>query len=635
MPEYTFTNPSVVPYSGRNYKDYNLAGDYYMNQNGEYNIENKPPTVKTGNFSMPQNSNSSTASEPTAEEMAAPGSSGGGGISLINNIGDIPAVGNWLKQQEADEEYESWMNRNTWFGSLQTAQEISNRYMKNHTERIPMVIEYYASPGDRVSVTMYINPNRISVTQQKIKSKAVTRGGIFYNHWGDDNPVMQLGGSVGLSGMSGIKKLEKIYHISGVLLAYGEDFTGPVYVDPETNLINDIMNGGIMGAIGSVMKGGIKGVKNGLAKIGKAALKTAITGKADPMLRNNKAYNKAVGYMAAGVSKINGMLQSATRIPGSSSTGGSLAAIALQSVASSLLGKNKSSQDSQVVSWNDASAGWADINDELMDPWRPRPIWILFEDRVYIGHFDSFTYNRVAATPDITYDMKFTILREIVITTYSPNLPTPSMPAWVNGGAGLTQSQEIINNVEEIYGSIPVTEVVATQEEIEEQRIKQAIAKAKIASNIQSKNAEYENKPEEAKKAILLIKETYIYEEKLAEDTGIAMSDERKRQLNDTAASIRLVANISDSDSLYGTNKLTDDQRLTYYAYANPSIDDSDAKVRVSQEKARIKAKFERLKDENKLTYQEQSSMWNWIVSIHNVMGDTTYEDWEKQLSPR
>jgi hypothetical protein len=209
------------------------------------------------------------------------------------------------------------------------------------------------------------------------------------------------------------------------------------------------------------------------------------------------------------------------------------------------------------------------------------------------------------------------------------------MPAWVNGGAGLTQSREILNNVSNIYGTKPVTEVVATQTEIEEQKIKRTLAKAKSMSNIQSKNAEYENKPEEAKKAILLIKETYIYEEKLSEDTGVAMSDERKRQLNDTAASIRLVAKISDSDSLYGTNKLTDEQRLTYYAYANPSVDDSDAKVRVSQEKARIKAKFERLKDENKLTYQEQSSMWNWIVSIHNVTGDTTYEDWEKQLSPR
>ena len=635
MPEtYSFNN--IVPYDGRKYQNpidkTNILAR--TDENGNYfNMDgssipavdtSKPFSVKIGDSPVLSNSNQSTSAT----------SSGGGGISLINNIGDIPAVGNWLKQQEADEEYESWMNRNTWFGSLQTAQEISNRYMKNHTERIPMVIEYYSSPGERVSVTMYINPNRISVTQQKIKSKAVTRGGIFYNHWGDDNPVMQLGGSVGLSGMSGIKKLEKIYHISGVLLAYGEDFTGPVYVDPETNLINNIMNGGIMGALGSIMSGGIKGVTNGLSKVAKGALKTAITGKADPMLRNNKAYNKVVGYMAAGVSKINGMLQSATRIPGSSSTGGSLAAIALQSITGSLLGK-KESKDSQVVSWNDASAGWADINDELMDPWRPRPIWILFEDRVYIGHFDSFTYNRVAATPDITYDMKFTILREIVVTTYSPNLPTPSMPAWINGGAGLTQSQEIINNVEEIYGSIPVTNVVTTQEEIEEQRIKQAIAKAKIASNIQSKNIEYENKPEEAKKAILLIKETYIYEEKLAEDTGVAMSDERKRQLNDTAASIRLVANIPDSDSLYGTNKLTDEQRLTYYAYANPSTDDSDAKVRVSQEKARIKAKFERLKDENKLTYQEQSSMWNWIVSIHNVTGETTYEDWEKQLSPR
>ena len=465
-----------------------------------------PGYVASGTVYSPRDMDISGSS--TAVEAATNGGgNSAGGISLINNITDIPAVSNWLNQQEADEEYESWMNRNTWFGSLQTAQEISNRYMKNHTERIPMVIEYYSSPGQKVSVTMYINPNRISVTQQKVKSKAITRGGIFYNHWGDDNPVMQLGGSVGLSGMSGIKKLEKIYHISGVLLAYGEDYSGPVYVDPETNLINDIMSGGIMGALGSIMKGGIKGIKNGLTKVAKSAVTTAITGRVNPGLRNNKAYNKIVGTMASGVSKINGMLQNATRIPGSSSTGGSLAAIALGAVTDSLLGK-KNSSDSQVVSWNDASAGWADINDELQDPWRPRPIWILFEDRVYIGHFDSFTYNRTAATPDITYDMKFTILREIVITTYSPNLPTPQMPYWVNNP---NAAQYILASM---MPSERTTGVTVSQSFVDEQKIKAAIAKAKNSSIIKSKNEEYENNPEGAKKAILLIKETYIYEKK-------------------------------------------------------------------------------------------------------------------------
>jgi len=143
MPEtYSFNN--IVPYDGRKYpnsidKTNILArtdeNGNYFNMDGS-SIQavdtSKPFSVQTRDFSVPSNSNQSTSAT----------SSGGGGISLINNIGDIPAVGNWLKQQEADEEYESWMNRNTWFGSLQTAQEISNRYMKNHTERIPMVIEY-------------------------------------------------------------------------------------------------------------------------------------------------------------------------------------------------------------------------------------------------------------------------------------------------------------------------------------------------------------------------------------------------------------------------------------------------------------------------------------------------------------
>lgn len=102
-------------------------------------------------------------------------------LKLIANITDVPAVHNFIKSQEGDE----WLNKNS---SLFTAQKMANELMANNKERIPMVIEYLQEAGNRVSTTMYINPNRLSMATQKIKSKAVTRGGIFYHHWGKFAP---------------------------------------------------------------------------------------------------------------------------------------------------------------------------------------------------------------------------------------------------------------------------------------------------------------------------------------------------------------------------------------------------------------------------------------------------------------
>ena len=62
-----------------------------------------------------------------------------------------------------------------------------------------------------------------------------------------------------------------------------------------------------------------------------------------------------------------------------------------------------------------ASQNWSDIEDELTDLYRPRQVIIYFDDRVYIGHFDNFNYNRKASTPLIYYDMSFTVTRQIKI----------------------------------------------------------------------------------------------------------------------------------------------------------------------------------------------------------------------------
>lgn len=62
-----------------------------------------------------------------------------------------------------------------------------------------------------------------------------------------------------------------------------------------------------------------------------------------------------------------------------------------------------------------AAVNWSDIEDQLTDLYRPRQIIIYFDDRIYIGHFDSFTSNRSAETPLIYYEMQFTVTRQIKV----------------------------------------------------------------------------------------------------------------------------------------------------------------------------------------------------------------------------
>jgi len=107
--------------------------------------------------------------------------------------------------------------------------------MGANRERIPMIIEYmtmpvgdmahtqagYKNSSNRKAITMYINPSRLQFNNQKVVSESITRGGIFYHHWGDKPTVLSISGDLGLSSMAGVKKLDEVYRMSGVLLAYG------------------------------------------------------------------------------------------------------------------------------------------------------------------------------------------------------------------------------------------------------------------------------------------------------------------------------------------------------------------------------------------------------------------------------
>ena len=545
-------------------------------------------------------------------------------LSIINNISDIPAIHNFTKSQEQEE----WMNRNTWFGSLDKAQEKANEYMAANKERIPMVIEYLSGPGsdadssNRVSVTMYINPNRLVFSQQKIKSKAVTRGGIFYNHWGDDNPQMQLAGSVGLSGMSGIKKIDQIYKMSGVLLSYNENNAGPVYVGGTTDLYNSIAKGDYTGAVRAILGGDVKSLGKTIMKDTKMGAATAITGKVNTALRSSSVYQKTTEYLGAGVEKINNALNQygnisigcdmpKDEINETTSALGMLGGSVLGGMIRRGLGLTSDDDMSrQVVDFDTASAGFQDINDELEDPWRPRLVWIYFEDHVWIGHFDSFSYQRVAETPNINYELKFTVQREIIVTSYNPKLP------------GFVPAQQLTAPIDNDEGLAKTTTVTGYK-------------------SITQRLTDYSDKSAESVKHatldILNTKETFSYEKNVALDNDSSISAARTTQLWQLTAQLRAVAGIPDSDDLLGNNELSNDQRLVFYAYANPNHPggpDANATRAVDNEMKRIKAKADKLRKSGLLTEDTKNSMWSWLEKIHNTTGNNNYADWEKQLIP-
>lgn len=395
--------------------------------------------------------------------------------SIATGIGSTLIGGIFNKAQSnmtADAEEDSWSNKTGWFGSLIDAQRYSNSViMAANKERLPFIIEYMTGPigeyehtqsgyknsSNRKAITMYINPSRMQFNNQKITSEVITRGGIFYHHWGDKNTVLSISGDLGLSGMSGVKKLDEVYRMSGVLLAYGENTQGPVYYDGDTDFMNKIASGDWTGAITDVISGKVSLRQAGSAAITHTigAAQDAITGRRNNGLQSSKIAQKVTSVTGNAVKKVKGVLASGSQdnpifINGYDENGRPKSS-AITNVANAALGTmvNKLGEkiggklysrqgqgaldylDENIVTYQDAFGGFSDISDELFDPWRPRLITLYFEDHVYIGHFQSFNYTRDAASVNIKYDMSFVIQREIILTSFAPSLP--GFEAAING----------------------------------------------------------------------------------------------------------------------------------------------------------------------------------------------------------
>lgn len=421
--------------------------------------------------------------------------------TLISNLENTPAVAQYLATVTR------YTNKDS---NLYKAQVVDDSYA-SLKERTAMVFEYYKTKdAPRVSIEMYINPNKLSIGTQKVISKNYTRGGIFYHHWGDDHAQMSLSGTVGYSSMRGIEALEEVYYASGTLLRnqnYGinsvnssaidtssddsDDSDNPLsglnkaltgYLDKITGTASDftgkLLSDNKLSEIGKKLESGYENVvdiakgiskQNGcfgqLTKFMAYSEKTTgkLLGFSDLFQQAKSTVSKqlstthqdvqhAIAYDLANaltgkktksnllttmlkskISSINNVFTSLdelasgningafeTILPSQATSGnyydmGSMSTTDLQRVISEVQQYN----ESRKIDTSKAANGWSDIADELTDEWRPRQVIIYFEDRVYIGHFTAFNYNRVAEHPLIHYDMKLNITRQIKMTSNS------------------------------------------------------------------------------------------------------------------------------------------------------------------------------------------------------------------------
>lgn len=452
--------------------------------------------------------------------------------------------------QEQQDKYSLWYDKDS---PLNDAQTISNNYMLQK-QRKPMVIEYYKRkpmPGEdpseyMESIEMYINPNKISVSQNKVKGKTYTRGGIFYHHWGDDHPTMSIAGVVGYSGMKGIEQLEKIYNYSGSLLRYqnlgitkvGEnlnqkyttiDANTPLSVlkslaenyasidslkeniesintitnyaeatKQQTNMLIDNIN---MLANNNVTESKIQSIINDAKGLATKIMETYdvttpdvfFKYMTDEYYKNEGAITKSKlsGISLDGTYDIESLIKDLVYIvmieykdqiqfdgypkfynemirrsvlnyddfvdaQGKSylltATNKDVSKRKERQVAYYLYDVQKMNKNS-TIDREDIVSGIADIRSELEDEWRPRQVFIYFEDRVYIGHFDSFVYNRQAETPVISYDMKFTIIRQI-ISYVNYMKPIAEVEEIEMGSLGANGQSSVVNTIESLKKEI-------------------------------------------------------------------------------------------------------------------------------------------------------------------------------------
>lgn len=409
------------------------------------------------------------------------------GKDIFSNLQNDTQYKEWFQQVVTNgRDYESPFGAKSTNGTP-SAQEISNSYMLMKQRR-PFVIEFYERSSDTKpkSVTMYINPERLSISNSKIIGKQITRGGIFYHHYGSDHSVMTLAGTTGLSGMAGIKQLEEIYYASGTLLRYKNytptqiygsvsnfnviDYSSPISVLDKVRTSN--YSNEMISSIQSKMYE--EGSNNTLNK---NTLDNCI--EILNIYKNNETLNRLVNDTLISISNdietwnANGKLDyrslnqkiidslrkefptmddkiitsiahelsiskryedetllDKTRILNNETNINTLPrTLQLKTMRDNALMthikkiKDFENRDKQIRDL--LRSGLINITEDMKDEWLPRQLIIYFENRAYIGHFENFSYSRDSKINLINYEMRYVITKQYEFNNLSTGITKP------------------------------------------------------------------------------------------------------------------------------------------------------------------------------------------------------------------
>ena len=383
---------------------------------------------------------------------------------IIANLVDNNDYKNWISDISKTYNDESNLQDSSNSGNP-SAQLYSDAYMKLQ-QREPLTFSYFKKSSDTspTELTMYINPNKLQFSNQKLIGKAITREGIFYNHIGPDNSTIQLSGTTGLSGMKGIKQLEEIYYASGTLLRYNNylpiqvnsnvtDYQNINYSDPYTTTSNIITNNYDSELSNTLLNNVTKSVYNfnilniaqqlinintnnndiyNILYNNQDGINTIVNnsdsysqcyqrllsyfnttlGSYNSTIINELSYEIAISkYTPYNTNNENTTLQNNIGQPLIENLSNFYSM--RQTAISNQLAKLKNFQNRNDKINNLMYSAMSDLKVDMKDQWLPRRIIMYFENNAFYGFFNNFSYQRDAAQQNyITYNLQFVVERQ-------------------------------------------------------------------------------------------------------------------------------------------------------------------------------------------------------------------------------
>lgn len=134
---------------------------------------------------------------------------------------------------------------------------------------VPLTVESLGTSDrtGRAAIPVYINPQQFSITEEKIISSNLTKGGYVIQYWGEKLPRIQVSGTTGSAGVEGIEVLRKVYRheqlqFQTVLLDRAQEFAAEI---EESFADTPQVGAGIGLVLDTITSGGFSNITDGVS----------------------------------------------------------------------------------------------------------------------------------------------------------------------------------------------------------------------------------------------------------------------------------------------------------------------------------------------------------------------------------